>query len=73
VTKHMTDYKNNRKGQNNVAVFYVCSLEDAVCSEIQDKDTLQDGVCHNVSYCKRTQPHTVEYTRKYISNTETIS
>ena len=70
MTKHKTDYKNYSKYQNNFAVFYVCSLEDAVCSEIQDEDTLQDGVCHNV----REHNHIMrKYTRKNNSNTATIS
>jgi hypothetical protein len=63
VTKHKTDYRNNRKCQNNVAVFYVCSLEDAVCSEIQDEDNLQDGVCHN----EREHNNTLRrYTKKIV-------
>ena len=70
MTRHKTDYKINRKCQNNFAVFYVCSLEDAVCSEIQDEDTLQDGVCHNVSEHNNIMR---KYTRKNNSKPATIS
>jgi hypothetical protein len=30
------------------AAFYVCSLVYAVCSEIQDENTLQAAICNNV-------------------------
>jgi hypothetical protein len=43
------------------AAFYVCSLVYAVCSEIQDENTLQVAICHNV----REHKH---FLRKYTTS-----
>ena len=53
----------------NVCCSYVCSLEDAVCSEIEDGNTIEH--CR-LSQCDRTQIHTEKVQRKQKFKKKTL-